>query len=609
MMTTIEAPLLEHIQPFNQLSSDELAAVMQTVDIAYFKKDDYLVKQGESPDYLYIVLKGLVHEVNDDEELISFYTAQDCVDTIGLLEGESKHNFIANQEVVCYLLPKSTFLTVIGSNSAFKNAFHQNLTTRLNNIVEQRQNKEMASFMLAKISDIYMQPPVFVNADASIYEAVQQMQTHKVSAVLVQRGDEVGIFTDTDIRKHVVLGRVSVDTELGQFATYNLISLQVDDFLFNARLTMTKHSVKRILVYENDKIVGLLDQLDLFSYFSNDSRLIAVQIERATTKEQLKKACDTVFTMIQSLYDKGVKIRYISQLVTELNRRIFQKLYALIAPPDLIQNSCLLVMGSEGREEQILRTDQDNAIILRDGYVCESLAAITQEFTETLVQFGYPPCNGKIMVNNPYWCRPLKAFQNQIYEWIDHPNEESLMNLAIFYDAHCVAGDAELLRMAKDYLFKLLQDNKIFYAHFARPTLAFETPLNWFENFIVEKNHNRKQLDIKKGGIFPIVHGVRSLAVENRVTITNTIERIRFLQKIGVLQPKFAVELIEAFAFMSWVRLHAELLDIKNGETYDNYVDPDTLNKLERDLLKDSFKIVNEFKKLITHHFKLNLVS
>ncbi|ALG67305.1 putative nucleotidyltransferase substrate binding domain-containing protein [Beggiatoa leptomitoformis] len=603
-----QTPLI-HIPPFNQLSAEELDVVMQAVDIAYFKKDDFLIKQGESPEYLYILLKGLVHEINENEELISFYTAQDCIDAVGLLEGESKNSFLANQEVVCYLLPKSTFLTTIGSNSAFKNTFHQNLTTRLNNLLEQRQNKEMASFMLAKISDIYMQPPVFVNADASIYEAVQKMQAHKVSAVLVQRGDEVGIFTDTDIRKHVVLGRVSVDAELGQFSTYNLISLQVDDFLFNARLTMTKHSVKRLLVYENDNIIGLLDQLDLFSYFSNDSRLIAVQIERATTKEQLKKACDTVLTMIQSLYDKGVKIRYVSQLVTELNRRIFHKLYEFIAPPDLLLNSCLLVMGSEGREEQILRTDQDNAIILRDGYTCENLDAITQEFTETLVQFGYPPCNGKIMVNNPYWCRPLKGFQDQIYGWIDHPNEEALMNLAIFYDAHCVAGDAELLKTAKNYLFKLLIDNKIFYAHFARPTLAFETPLNWFENFIVEKNHNRKQLNIKKGGIFPIVHGVRSLAIENRLTTTNTIERIRLLQKNGVLQPKFAIELIEAFSFMSWVRLHAELLEINNGEDYNNYVDPDTLNKLERDLLKDSFKIVNEFKKLITHHFKLNLVS
>jgi CBS domain-containing protein len=191
---------------------------------------------------------------------------------------------------------------------------------------------------------------------------------------------------------------------------------------------------------------------------------------------------------------------------------VFKKLYAFIAPPELLDNSCLVVMGSEGRGEQILKTDQDNAIILREGFVYDGLEKITQELTETLVDFGYPACPGKIMVNNPYWCQSLKGFKNQIFQWVVE-FREPLLELAIFCDAKAVAGDVSLLEEAKQYLYERLQDNQAFFAHFAKPTISFETPLSLFTTFIVDKSH-KNQLDIKKGGIFPIVHGVRSLALE-----------------------------------------------------------------------------------------------
>jgi len=165
-----------------------------------------------------------------------------------------------------------------------------------------------------------------------------------------------------------------------------------------------------------------------------------------------------------------------------------------------------------------------------------------------------------------------------------------------------------LLREAKGYLFEKLQDNKAFFTHFAKPTLSFETPLGFFANFIVEKSHHKNQLDLKKGGIFPIVQGVRSLALEHRLTMTNTIERIKTLQQLDVFEKQFSVELIEALAFLSTLRLQTGLTKLKHKEALDNYIAPGQLNKLERDLLKDSLKIVNEFKKLVTYHFKLNMV-
>ncbi|EDN66817.1 cyclic nucleotide binding protein/2 CBS [Beggiatoa sp. PS] len=119
----------------------------------------------------------------------------------------------------------------------------------------------------------------------------------------------------------------------------------------------------------------------------------------------------------------------------------------------------------------------------------------------------------------------------------------------------------------------------------------------------------KNELDIKKGGIFPIVHGIRSLALEYQITQTNTIERIKILCEKGIFDKMFATDLIEAFGFMISLRLQFELEKVKQGEPYDNYIKPSQLNKLERDLLKDSFKIVNNFKKFIIYHFKLDRIS
>jgi CBS domain-containing protein len=213
------------------------------------------------------------------------------------------------------------------------------------------------------------------------------------------------------------------------------------------------------------------------------------------------------------------------------------------------------------------------------------------------------------MVSNPAWSQPLKTFKEAIFHWLEYPHHNALMNLAIFYDANAVAGDDNLLQMAKDYLFALLTSNNSYYSHFAKPTLSFETPLSLFANFIVEKSQHKDQLDIKKGGIFPIVHGIRSLALEQRLTLTNTMDRINALKDKGLFDKTFADELVEALGFMISLRLQAELDQIRFNQPYNNYISPSNLNKLERDLLKESLKIVNEFKKFITYHYKLNMVS
>lgn len=595
---------IKNIIPFERLDEQQFGQVAEALTAKHFEPGEILLESGESPDGLFIIETGVVLE-NDGKETIARYSSQDSFDPQSLLKGHSRHRFTATEQTRCYLLPKALFLEITRNNPLFAGHYYESISQKLEILLSRERNEEFAFFMLAKIREAYIHPPKFVSAETSIREAAITMKADKSTSLLVQRGDAVGIVTAADLRE-VIIERLSVDSPVGDIASYDLITLASDDFLFNALLTMARHGVNRVVIREDGMIQGVLEQIDLLSYLSNHSQLIAIQIERAQSKQELSRASTDLINVIRDLHAKGVKPHYIMQLVSALNKKLLRKLYELLAPAEMIANSCLLVMGSEGREEQILKTDQDNAIILRDGFSHPELATLVQEFTASLLDFGYPPCPGNIMVSNPYWTKPLQAYKEELVKWIHFPTEESHLLFAIFFDAMPVAGDATLFQQLRESMFRLLSDNIAFYSYFAKATLAFETPLGFFTNFVLEKH--RPELDIKKGGIFPIVHGIRSLAMESRLEETNTIERIKALGQSRLFDQQFGIELIEAFAYMSALRAKSGLQKIKLGLPQDNYINPKELNTLERELLRDSLKIVNKFKQLISYHFKLDKV-
>jgi CBS domain-containing protein len=622
--TPDQTTFLARLPPFNRLSATELELIARELTVDCYPAGEVLVKAGETPACLYIIIEGAVYEVDSDPSalgqgdpatsgnaplwcVVSLYAAEDTFDARALLEGASQHYFVVSEPTRCFLLPRPAFLRAVQNHSALATFYDQKISQRLATLRETGDNRDLSSFTLAKIQDAYIHPPVFVDAGSSIYDAALTMKEHKTNSVLVQDGDELGIVTATDLREAAIIQRRSIDEPVGPLATYELISMEPSDFLFNALLRMTHYNINRLVIREGRTLHGILEQIDLLSYLSNHSHLIALQIERAQSREDLKRAGQDLVNVIRDLHAKGIKIRYIMQLVSELNKKLLRKLFDLLAPPELVADVCLLVLGSEGRQEQVLKTDQDNALILRDGVTHLDLERITGEFIEGLIDFGYPRCPGNIMVSNPYWTKSVAAFKDELFQWIVHPTQDSFLQFAIFFDAMAVAGDDNLLRHVKDHMYRLLGDHRAFYAQFAKATVAFETPIGFFTNFVVEKH--RDELDLKKGGIFPIVHGIRSLALEYRLPQTNTVDRIMALSQRNLFRSSFGIELIEVFTYLSTLRVKAGLNKIQQGLPQDNYLNPKELNKLERELLRDSFKIVNEFKKFITYHFKLGMIS
>ncbi len=598
---------LKSIHPFEMLTQTELNSTLNSMNIAYYKKDSILISPGVESKYLYIVVKGEVGEFHENE-LIKVYSNSNTFDADSLIYGKTEDSFSVLEELICFELDKKVFLALLETNDVFKNFFIQGLANKIQSAKQKEYSTQLSGFMIAKVFDSYIHEPCIVDANTPIMTALKKMVNSRNKCIVVKNGPnyDCGIVTDSTIRKYVLFNNYDKFKPIGPIAIHPIITIEYDDFLSNALFLLTKNSIKRLVVIKDDKVFGILEQLDLLSYFANHTHLVSMQIRKAKSIEELKSASKDFINIIKKLHAKGTKVEYIAQLISELNEQIYKKLYEMIMPKDLAKKAALIVMGSEGRKEQMLKTDQDNALIIDDFENENDFEPHMMKFNATLLDFGFPKCDGNIMVSNPYWRKKSKKYISEIERWLEAPSGDDYMHFAIFFDSICVAGDENLLIKLKEIIFKKLKGKDVIMANFAKATLLFETPIGMFSN--LKTDHNK--VDVKKGGIFPIVQGVRSLALENSITLTNTIERINELVKLKILEEKFASELIESFDTLLNLRLKQRLSEIKlEKKMGNNIITINELNKLELDLLKDSFKIVNIFKKFISHHFNTDMVS
>ncbi|HEY2136694.1 MAG TPA: DUF294 nucleotidyltransferase-like domain-containing protein, partial [Xanthobacteraceae bacterium] len=254
--------------------------------------------------------------------------------------------------------------------------------------------REMLLLVTARVRDAYLRRPVYVDATLDLVSVCREMARLSVTGVLVRDGERLGLFTTTDLRDAVVVGAPLERVPVRDVARFDLITVQPDCELFEALWLMERHRVHRLVVRDGAQVLGVLAQLDLVSFVASHSHIVALQIDEAANVADLRRAAARIDSMIGLLHDGGIKIERIARLVNELDARLFARLWSLLASPDLVANSCLVVMGSEGRGEQILKTDQDNALLLRDGFEPAGVAAVAAQFNGALIELGYPPCPG-----------------------------------------------------------------------------------------------------------------------------------------------------------------------------------------------------------------------
>ena len=295
-------------------------------------------------------------------------------------------------------------------------------------------------------------------------------------------------------------------------------------------------------------------------------------------------------------------------MVQTLNAQVFTKLWQLIVPDDVIANTCLIVMGSEGRGEQIMRTDQDNALIIRDGYAHPDLAQFAATFNTHLSSLGYPLCDGNIMMTNPMWRQPLKSFNKQIGAWFKNTDPMHGIYLSAILDGEYVCGDESLLTQVRHHLqVAHRQSDPMFVRQFARAALQFGDVNQWWQKFVplLAGKSASSDIDLKKAGIFPLVHGIRTLALENDILdVPSTKNRLKALVQVHALNQERADTLLEALEFFMAQRLSVAL---STDDRQARQVNPMMLTALERDLLKECLAVVKSFKNQLRQHYQLEI--
>ena len=464
--------------------------------------------------------------------------------------------------------------------------------------------REMLSLVTARVRDAYLRKPVYVDGSLDLVSVCRLLSRHGVTHTLVRDGTRLGIFTTTDLRDALLRGEPPATLAVRDVSQFELVEVHPDAELYEALWLMVRHRVHRLLVRDGDMVLGVIGQLDLVSFVANHSHIVAVQIDEAGSVADLKAAAVRIDAMVALLHDGGMRIERISRLIGALNQRLIERLWNLLAPAELVANSCLLVMGSEGRGEQIVKTDQDNALLLRDGFELPQLPEIAARFNDALAEFGYPPCPGGIMLTNPLWRGSVARFRETLRDWIYGPDPQGAMHLAIFFDAARVAGDATLLQDLRQHLERILAGGDAFFARFAAAADQFDEPQSLWTR--LTSRGDEQPLDLKKLGTFPIVHGVRALCLRHGVREPGTAQRLRRLVERELLDADLGRDLLEALHFLMEMKLRHQLRQRAAGEAPGNSVQPSALSTMERDQLKDALAINKRFRMLLRQRFRID---
>ncbi|MDP6968130.1 MAG: DUF294 nucleotidyltransferase-like domain-containing protein [Gammaproteobacteria bacterium] len=587
------------VVPFSLLNAEELSYMADHMDVGYFQKGETIITGGGASEGLHLILKGFVCELEAQDQNSSHtlvhYGVEDYFGAWSAIRGKALHDFVADEETICYILPAKHLLELIYRNNHFGDYFN-NLSVQQDLLANNNPDLDMAEFMLATVDTSCMRTALVVDAKSDIEHTTRLMREQRADSALVQRGKRYGMVTRTDLLNALVLDKLPTSTPVKDIANYRLITVEAGDYLFNALVRMTRHDIDRVVVMANGQLRGVVELAEALSFFSSHSHVVGMRIERAGSVEELAATAADMEALIRSLHTQGVKVRFLMDLLAALNKRLMAKLFHLLVPEDVIPHVCLVVMGSEGRGEQITKTDQDNGLIMRDGLDWPKGPEIMREYTRVLQDIGFPACPGNVMVSNPFWVQPISEWTKRMQDWVSLADEDSILKLSIVVDAAPVAGNPALYKTSRNWFFKEIQQHRRFLSAFAKVATVFDTPLTILGS-IRERSNG---VDLKRGGIFPIVHGIRTMALQYQIADHNTFARIAALVDIGVLPQRMGNELQEAFGVFHLLRVKAELgrLGVDTQQPgLQNRIDLNDLDRLEKDTLRQAFHVVKEFKK------------
>ncbi|MCX7945560.1 MAG: DUF294 nucleotidyltransferase-like domain-containing protein [Hydrogenophilus sp.] len=445
-------------------------------------------------------------------------------------------------------------------------------------------------------------------------QAAQQMRAAGISSLLVTLdGRAVGIITDRDLRNKLVAeGLDAESTPVSLLMSAPLITIPSDAPLHRALHLMAKHQIHRLVVTDGEgKPVGIISQSDLLRTGYRSPHLLILAIESASSLSELAPLARNTEALIVPLLRSQTPIRQTVELIATLNDALVRRVVELTARTLAIDphDVAVLLLGSQGRGEQTLVTDQDNALVYADHLNPEQETAIArfgEAISEGLLAIGFPACPGNIMTRNPLWRRSVSDWCVQIASWVDRPTPEHILHAAMIADVRPLWGNEALAAELTATLYHQASAHPLFLARMAQNNLRFPPPLGWFGT-IRTKPHGpiRAGLDLKRAGLFAITDGIRLLALEHQLLLRgNTFARLEQLLAAGKLPSPEGADLLHAFGFLLALRLRAQT---ESGER-SNVVDLKRLTRLERAELKAALKTVQRFQQMLRLHYHLDLI-
>jgi CBS domain-containing protein len=591
------------LPPFDLLTREQTVAIGRRMDIGYEAEGAWILEANTPSNFVYVILKGHVEAVDVPEEgaesrVFAEYGAGDLFGAMACLTGQSRHRYVAAEDTLLWTIPADAFRDAVEANGRFAAYFLESLSRKAAMMETAAAPSDIGELMLTRVGEAELAEAVIVPADLPIVEATRRMRDRRVNCVFVDTPRGLGIATRTDVLDAIVLAGRPLEEPVSSITNLPIITCDTQAPLFQALVMMTRHRIERVAVTRQGQLIGTLGLAEVLSHYSSHSHIVGLRIARARTREELAEAATGLTPLVRTLHATGAKMRHLGELVSALNARILSRLYAITLPEELRERCCLMVLGSEGRSEQILKTDQDNALILGEGVTDEEVAGYAKELSDGLIALGYPPCPGNVMVTNPEWRGTVPQWEAHVERLVASSAPESQLDTAILIDAQPVAGDPALFHPLRDALSKLGR-NQIWLHHFVRPAIEFHTPLTLRNPF-----GRDPAVDIKRGGIFPVVHGLRVLSVEAGLSVTNSFERAIQLGDKGVLSSQLAADVQQALAVMLRLRLGQQLETVQEGVVPDNRIHLGKLRRLDRDLLRDALRVVKEFQDFLGSHYR-----
>lgn len=619
---------LSQLHPFSFLPEEELKKTAAELLLMHYPKDTVLFVQGISRvENLYIIQKGAAeryYRENDKEILREFLGEGDIFGGVSML----LHDAIAPrmlrviEDSDMYVLPKQRFSDICARHEAFSDYFTDMFGKRMLDksyaaiIAETMQPKdEIPQLFYQPVENICTRDLVFCEPGMPIQEAALMMSRHRCSSILVREaeGEFVGIVTDSDLRRKVIGKGYDIKKPVSEIMSSPLSTVSARVPVFEVLMVMMQKNMKHLAVaYADKKVVGVVTISDLVSAQGRSPFLLIREIDKAGTVKEVADKQTQMTHLIQSLIESGVKAKNVARLISTISDAILQKLIGFavreLGPPPT--KFVFLIMGSEGRREQTLKTDQDNAIIYEDipHEFADSVNGYFLKFGEKvctwLDQAGYTFCNGDVMAKNPKWCQPLSVWKTYFSTWVDTVEPEALLQSNIFFDFRGGYGDMELVDQLRSHLFASLAARPNFFRYLAENSLYPKPPLGFFRNFLVEsRGEHRDTFDIKSSMLI-IVNFTRIYALQNGIEETNTQERLSQLFLRKVLSWEDYNELEQSYNYLMQMRLLRQVSAVirENGKP-DNHINPKMLSHIEQTMLREIFKRIEKFQEKMSFHF------